>query len=101
MNDELQWLGWLSSAILIATLIVQIRRQWQAAEPEGVSAWLFVGQIAASTGFVLYSLSVHDRVFVLTNSLILATAVIGQCLYLLRKRYQKPSTTDGDAPGNA
>lgn len=98
MNSDLQWLGWLSSAVLIATLAAQIRRQWQVEEPGGVSAWLFVGQIAASSGFVLYSLSKRDSVFVLTNSLILATAVIGQSLYLFRKRRDKPT---GDDRGGA
>ena len=85
MND-LNWVGWAASAILIATLVKQIHTQWHAEEVESVSVWLFVGQIAASIGFVIYSISVSNWVFVVTNSLILVTAVVGQVLYWVRSK---------------
>jgi hypothetical protein len=43
--------GWGSSAILLITIIAQVRKQWMVESNEGVSKWLFVGQIAASVGF--------------------------------------------------
>lgn len=48
-------IGWLASAILLATLVKQIHKQAANKDAEGVSRWLFVGQIAASVGFIVYS----------------------------------------------
>jgi MtN3 and saliva related transmembrane protein len=86
--NGLDWVGWGASAVLIATLGSQIYAQWQADDPEGVSVWLFLGQIAASVGFIVYSVSVESWVFVVTNSLILLTALAGQILFLV-KRHDK------------
>ena len=35
-------IGWLSSLVLFATLLSQIRTQWRARHTEGVSTWLFI-----------------------------------------------------------
>src|SRR5690606_31827182 len=53
MNPDL--VGSAASAILLATLSRQILTQWQDKDAKGVSRWLFAGQIAASTGFIIYS----------------------------------------------
>ncbi len=45
--------GWLASAVLIATLIRQIYKQWRSDQNQGVSRWLFIGQITASLLFIL------------------------------------------------
>ena len=79
-------IGWTASAILIATLARQSWRQWRDPDPRGVSHWLFVGQIAASFGFVVYSWLLRNWVFIVTNSLILLTAVIGQIVLLRARR---------------
>jgi MtN3 and saliva related transmembrane protein len=73
--------GWSASAILIATLVRQTVTQWQADEPQGVSHWLFLGQITASVLFIVYSALLKNGVFIVTNSLILLTAVVGQWVY--------------------
>ena len=70
--------GWAASAILLATLARQTWRQWREPDPRGVSRWLFIGQIAASAGFVAYSWMLRNWVFIVTNTLILVTAIIGQ-----------------------
>lgn len=77
--------GWAASAILLATLARQTWRQWREPDPRGVSRWLFIGQIAASVGFVAYSWMLRNWVFIVTNTLILVTAIIGQ-LALWRAR---------------
>ncbi len=71
-------LGWIASAILIATLLRQVYAQWKRPLEKGVSVWLFAGQIAASIGFVGYSWLLGNWVFIVTNTVILATAVLGQ-----------------------
>lgn len=79
-------IGWAASAILIATLCRQIHTQSKDPDAKGVSHWLFAGQIAASLGFVAYSWLLRNWVFIVTNSLILLTAVVGQVMVWRRAR---------------
>ncbi len=81
-----QFIGWASSIILLATLIAQVSRQWRSRSAEGVSWWLFVGQIAASTGFLIYSVLIGNHVFIVTNGLILLTAISGQIIFMAKRR---------------
>jgi uncharacterized protein with PQ loop repeat len=81
-------LGWCSSMMLLATLAGQVLRQWRADSVEGVSWLLFAGQIVASIGFVSYSVLIGNMVFIVTNSLILTTAITGQCVYLHKRRQE-------------
>jgi len=81
-------LGWAATAVLIGTLARQIYKQHQADSVEAVSTWLFVGQMTASVLFIAYSALVGSVVFVVTNTLILATAVVGQVLAVRRRRQQ-------------
>ncbi|WP_024889271.1 PQ-loop repeat-containing protein [Luteimonas huabeiensis] len=87
--------GWAATAVLMATLIRQIRTQWTADSVEGVSAWLFAGQMLASVLFIVYSALVSNPVFVVTNALILLTAVVGQVLAVVKRRRQ--AREDGSA----
>ena len=84
MNPDI--VGWTASAILLATLSRQIVTQWRDKDARGVSRWLFLGQMAASVGFIVYSWMLDNRVFIVTNTLILLTAVIGEVGLLLRRR---------------
>ncbi len=80
------WVGWASSAILVATIGKQVHKQWSEGRSEGVSRWLFAGQIAASVGFVVYSALVSNWVFVVTNALILCDAIAGLLIVRLHRR---------------
>lgn len=81
--------GWLSSLILVLTIGRQVLKQWRSGTSEGVSKWLFLGQISASVGFVIYSWLVRNWVFVVTNSVLLLQALLGgRLLYKHRKREQ-------------
>lgn len=73
--------GWASAVILLSTLGRQVYVQWRDRRSEGVSRWLFTGQVTASLGFVAYSLLTENWVFVVTNALILVTAVVGQTIF--------------------
>jgi MtN3 and saliva related transmembrane protein len=78
-------IGWVSSLVLLATLMRQVYTQWQSRTAAGVSRWLFVGQLAASTGFALYSWLLGNWVFLVTNIALLATAIAGEVIYLANK----------------
>ncbi len=86
-------IGWLSSVVLILTIAKQVHKQWQAGTSEGVSIWLFVGQLAASAGFTIYSVLIHSWVFVVTNSLMVINGLVG---YWITRR-QKKSAESGEA----
>jgi uncharacterized protein with PQ loop repeat len=79
-------IGWSASLILLCTLLSQIYRQWQARSSKGVSAWLFIGQFVASSGFTIYSWLVGDMVFIVTNVLLLFSAVLGLGILLWHRR---------------
>jgi MtN3 and saliva related transmembrane protein len=84
MNEDL--IGWAASMILFATISRQVYKQWQQGDAPGVSGWLFVGQIAASIGFLVYSLMLDNWVFVFTNAMLLVAAVIGEVGHLRARR---------------
>jgi MtN3 and saliva related transmembrane protein len=83
-------IGWTSSAILLATLARQVFTQWRERSTAGVSHWLFIGQLAASTGFLIYSWLLDNWVFVVTNAALLITALVGQVIYRRNARRQCP-----------
>lgn len=82
-------IGWSAAAILLLTIGRQVFTEWRDRSTRGLSKWLFVGQLAASAGFVVYSWLLGNWVFVVTNVLMLATAGIGQWIYLRNKRREK------------
>jgi MtN3 and saliva related transmembrane protein len=79
-------IGWVSTAILLATLIRQVYTEWKSRTAAGVSKWLFAGQMAASVGFVTYSLLLGNWVFMGSNIAILGVAIVGQVLFLRKRR---------------
>lgn len=83
-------IGWTSSAILLATLARQVFTQWRERSTAGVSHWLFIGQLAASTGFLIYSWLLRNWVFVVTNAALLVTALVGQVIYRRNARREPP-----------
>lgn len=84
-------IGWLSSAVLVATIGKQVHKQWKSRSCEGVSSWLFVGQCAASAGFTVYSVLVRNWVFVVTNAMMLVSAITGLFIFRRNRRLVSPS----------
>lgn len=85
-----EWIGWLSSLILFATIVKQVHKQWRGGTSEGVSKWLYLGQITAEAGFVVYSWQVGNWVFVVTNIMVLGANLLGLGLvYRHRRRDQR------------
>jgi uncharacterized protein with PQ loop repeat len=78
----------LSSIALLATLLKQLHKQWDEGTSEGVSKWLFIGQTAASTGFTIYSWLVGNWVFVVTNALVLCSALAGLAIVRYHRAHE-------------
>lgn len=85
--------GWASSLILLLTLGKQVHKQWREGQSEGVSRWLFVGQMAASIGFTIYSWLVHNWVFVVTNGLMIVNGLTGLVIVMRNRRRLAKRTT--------
>jgi MtN3 and saliva related transmembrane protein len=89
--------GWISATILLLTLARQVYTQYRERSAIGISKWLFAGQMAASVGFIVYSMLVENWVFVVTNIFILLTALVGQAVVLRNRRRDKGGGNgDGD-----
>lgn len=82
-------IGWTSAMILLATISRQIYKQWEEKASEGISKWLFIGQVAASAGFAVYSWLLENWVFVATNILMLASALVGYGILMHNRRCAK------------
>jgi MtN3 and saliva related transmembrane protein len=96
---QVEILGWVSSAILILTIARQIYKQWHEDSSKAVSLWLFLGQFAASMGFLVYSIALRNGVFVVTNAVLMVSALVGAGLVLVHRRRRRLSERRGVARG--
>lgn len=87
-------IGWASSIILLLTLVKQVHKQWKDGTSEGISSLLFIGQLFASIGFTVYSYSVKNWVFTITNGLLTINNIIGICLYYHFRKNPKKKDAD-------
>jgi len=78
-------IGWFAAAVLMLTIGRQVFTQWRDKTCAGVSKWLFAGQIVSSVCFIIYSWLLRNWVFVVTNTAMLAIAVLGQIICLSDK----------------
>ena len=81
-----QIIGFVSSFILLLTIGKQVYKQWKEGTSEGVSKWLFFGQITASIGFLIYSVMKGDMVFIVTNALMVVNSLVGIAILLYHRR---------------
>lgn len=78
--------GWISSAILLVTIVQQIRTQVRERSSRGVSVWLFVGEIASASGFLLYSIMLGLIVYIVTNSIMIVSSAAGLAITIHQRR---------------
>jgi MtN3 and saliva related transmembrane protein len=82
-------IGWFSAAVLVATVARQVWEQWDRSTSRGVSPWLFFGQFVASAGMLVYSVHLRDVVFMVTNALMMFTAVVGGAIQWMHRRRER------------
>ncbi len=88
--------GWISSLVLVLTIGKQVYKQWQEGSSKNVSKWLFVGQLAASVGFTIYSWMVRNWVFVFTNGFMILNALAGLLITLHHRRRERREESAGE-----
>jgi len=98
MTDFTEVIGWASSIILLMTLVKQVYKQWKEGTADGVSKWLFLGQLFASIGFTVYSYLVGNWVFTVTNGLLTINNVIGIYLYFRFRKSDAEKATPKKPP---
>lgn len=79
-------IGWVASLILVLTISRQVWLQWRNQSNEGVSKWLYIGQMSASLCFLLYSWLLGNVIFTVSNGMLLLAALLGQIFYLRNRR---------------
>jgi MtN3 and saliva related transmembrane protein len=84
-------IGWVSSTVLLVTIGRQVYSQWRSGATRGLSKWLFIGQISASVGFIIYSFLLRNWVFLASNIAMIVTAIIGEWVYLANRRKSNSS----------
>lgn len=87
--DWVSAIGVASSCILVLTIGKQVFKQYKEGKSEGVSKWLFLGQMTASGGFLLYSWLKRDWVFIATNGVMLLNGLAGYLIVLHHRRNEK------------
>ena len=86
-------IGWISSLIIILTTGKQIHKQWQEGTSKGVSKWLFIGRIAAASGFLMYSMLVWNTVFVAVNAVMVINGILGLGIVLRHRQRERRAVT--------
>lgn len=86
--ESAQLIGWAAVAALFLTMSGQAWKQWRDRVKQGIGKFFFVGQIAASTLFLAYSVIKSDWVFVAGNALVLAAAVAGGAILWWNRAYR-------------
>lgn len=79
-------IGWASSLVLLLTLVKQVHKQWTDKTSEGISMFLFIGQVLASVGFTVYSVLLGNWVFIVTNCLLVINSIFGICFYFYYRK---------------
>lgn len=94
--DVTELIGWFSTTVLLYTIGRQVWTQWRTRQSQGVSRWLFVGQLLASSGFVVYSFLLDNWVFVVSNVMMLVLAIVGHFVLMAnRRRNERDARRDG------
>ena len=81
-------IGWAAVLCLFFTMAGQAWKEWRDRVKHGISKLFFVGQVASSILFLVYSAMVGDRVFVVGNALVLTAAVAGGAILWWNKTHR-------------
>lgn len=90
-------IGWASSLVLLLTLAAQTRKQYRSHTTKGVSRWLYLGELVAAAGFVVYSALLHNVVYTVSNALGVVTALVGLVIFARNRRAERRASSSSRA----
>lgn len=77
------FIGWFAATVLLGAIGRQVYSQWRGGSNEGLSRWLFIGQIPLHSRL---SFTAGGNWIVVTNVLTLGTAMAGEWVLLVNRR---------------
>lgn len=83
--------GWAAVAALFFTMAGQAWKQWRDRVTSGIGKFFFVGQVTASTLFLVYSAMKGDFVFVVGNAMVLTASLAGGTILWLNRTQRRPA----------
>ena len=78
--------GWSASALLFLTVGSQVVVQIREKRTGGVPKYLFLGQLVSSLLFAVYSGMAGNAVFLVSNTFLVLTALVGQAVFWRNRR---------------
>lgn len=81
--------GYFAAAILLVTILTQMKTQWVRGTTKGVSRWLFIGQLLASVGFTIHSAAIGSTLFVVVNLILGVSAAVGIVMWFVLRRRER------------
>lgn len=72
--------------VLIITIVQQIRTQVRDQSSRGVSVWLYIGEIISAAGFLTYSILLGITVYIVTNAIMVLSAIAGLAVTIRHRR---------------
>ena len=86
--ESTELIGWAAVTVLFATMAGQAWKEWRDRVKHGISKWFFAGQVTTSVLFIVYSVMVGNRVFVVGNTLVLLAALAGGAILVWNRRHR-------------
>ena len=83
-----QIIGWAAVAALFFTMAGQAWKQWRDKVTKGIGKYFFLGQVTASSLFLVYSAMLGDQVFVVGNAMVLAAAIAGGLILWMNRSFR-------------
>ena len=73
----MEWIGWLAAGVLLFTVGSQVVSQLRSRSTRGVSIWLYIGQVVASTLFTIHAINTEAWVFAVVNPITGLAGLVG------------------------
>jgi len=86
---ETKLIGWVAGSLILLAVLLQLKRQWDAATAKGVSPWLYIGTALGNAGFLAHGALAGDTVIALTSGALVVTSLTGVGLWGLHHRREK------------
>lgn len=86
--EATQFVGWAAVAALFFTMAGQAWKQWKDDVKRGIGKFFFVGQVAASSLFLAYSVMLGETIFVVGNALVLTASIAGGVILWYNRTYR-------------
>jgi len=86
---DTKFIGWAAGSLILLAVLLQLKRQRDAATAKGVSPWLHIGTALGNVGFFAHGALAGDTVIALTSGALVLTSLTGVGLWALHDRRER------------